>query len=180
MARRISRIIERDRGWKKFKREMRKTNKARVRVGVLTADGSQTKRVKTVGGKKAPRDLPNLATVALWQEFGTYTKDGSVWVPERSFIRSTFDENRFRLRQLQIGLAKKIGLTMDIETALAILGQWMKALQIKKINDLRTPPNDPVTIKRKGSSNPLIATAQMKQSIHYKTEVPLGQEVIQG
>lgn len=36
------------------------------------------------------------------------------------------------------------------------------------IVDLRTPPNTPATIKAKGSSNPLIDTGALRQSVTYK------------
>jgi len=38
----------------------------------------------------------------------------------------------------------------------------------KYMNDLKTPPNAPSTIAKKGSSNPLIDTGALKQSVTYK------------
>ena len=38
----------------------------------------------------------------------------------------------------------------------------------KKIRDIKTPPNAPSTIARKGSSNPLIDTGLLHQSVTYK------------
>jgi len=58
--------------------------------------------------------------------------------------------------------------TMKVETALGLVGEVMADAITQKIITLRTPPNAPYTIKAKGSSNPLVDTGQLKNSITYE------------
>ena len=112
-----------------------------------------------------------IVEVATFNEFGTSN------IPERSFIRSTMDENRNALLQTNKQLFFEIVVgSMTTERALNILGMKMKALIQKKITDLRTPPNAPSTIRQKGSSNPLIDTGTMRQAVTYKVSMTGGDE----
>lgn len=54
------------------------------------------------------------------------------------------------------------------EQALNKIGVVAVAKVQKYMTDLRTPPNAPSTIKAKGSSNPLIDSGALRQSVTYK------------
>lgn len=102
-------------------------------------------------------------------DIGTFNEFGTKHIPERSFIRTTMDENEKELRAITKKLFFKMASgKMTTEKALTILGLKIQALIKKKITDLDTPLNDPVTIARKGSSNPLIDTGLMRNSITFK------------
>jgi len=107
----------------------------------------------------------SVAEVATFNEFGTET------IPERSFIRSTVDQNfnnyLERSRKLQ---SKVILQELSVKEALSVLGESIQSDIIKTINAGVDPENDPKTIERKGSSTPLIDTGQLKQSIRYKVD----------
>lgn len=103
-----------------------------------------------------------VAQVAKWNEFGTSR------IPERSFIRSTFDERNRAYSALVEKLILLVYLRQEtVLGTLAILGQMIETDIKNKIVTLRDPPNAPGTIKKKKSSNPLIDTGQMKNSIRY-------------
>ncbi|MFF5994277.1 hypothetical protein AAGS61_05920 [Lysinibacillus sp. KU-BSD001] len=111
------------------------------------------------------------AMIAGVHEFGvTIRKEsGSIVIPERSFLRSTFDEkNRewatFAKRQLPNLLEGRI----DAQTLCERLGARMVADIQEKITDLDTPPNAPSTIKQKKSSNPLIDTGGLRRRVTYR------------
>ena len=55
-----------------------------------------------------------------------------------------------------------------IADALEVVGIEASSATRTYMRDLRTPPNAPSTIKKKGSSNPLIDTGEMVQSVDYK------------
>lgn len=57
---------------------------------------------------------------------------------------------------------------LDIDTILNQLGLTAQASVQQYIVDLRTPPNAPSTVTAKGSSNPLIDTGELRQSVTYK------------
>ncbi len=129
------------------------------------------KRVKTPGtvdvgiidaGKHDDSDL-TVATIGFAHEFGTST------IPERSFIRATTKEKRGEIIKLQAKLLKKVQSgEMKVDQALGLIGSFVAGLISKKIVDIKSPPNSPKTIKEKGSSNPLVDTGQLKNSITWE------------
>lgn len=109
-----------------------------------------------------------MTLIAAANEFGT--SDGHV--PERSFIRSTIDEKN---KQYLDVLTKVTRNALDGKE-LAIKGLTRLGLRAvgdiqRKITKLKDPPNEPSTIKKKGSSNPLIDTGRLRQSIDFEVEL---------
>ena len=101
---------------------------------------------------------------AVWQEFGT-----SRGIPERPFMRGSVSRNKDKYKRQMKAAAKAItngGLTM--EQAMNQLGAAAAADIQAEIVALDSPPNAPSTIARKGSSNPLIDTGAMRQSVTWK------------
>ena len=104
----------------------------------------------------------------------TQNEFGSGNIPERSFIRSTVDENAERYAKAAEIL---VGMMIDGEIskfeALERMGQQIEKDIKEKIVNLKTPPNAPRTIAAKrGKDNPLIDSGEMLASIRYviKTE----------
>lgn len=111
--------------------------------------------------------------IANVHEFGATIRNGkgNTIIPERSFIRSTFDENKgewllFFERQLKLLLNGRL----DAKTLCERLGAKIVADIQKKIKEITTPPNAPNTIVQKGSSSPLIDTGGLRHRITYKVE----------
>ena len=143
-----------DRGYRRILRSMGATRSAKVYVGVRQG--------------KTTEDGQSLALVAAANEFGT--ADGRI--PERSFLRSTVEENRRRygdiLRDSVIKVAVLGVSTVDRE--LNRLGARAAGDVQEKIRSIDTPPNAPSTIARKGTDNPLIETGRLRQSIDWEVE----------
>lgn len=102
-------------------------------------------------------------------EIGYVHEFGGGNSPERSFIRSTLHGNRKdilkRSKELLRVITRK---TLTVEKALGLLGADVSDQISQKIVKLQDPPNNPETVKRKGSSNPLVDTGQLKNSITWK------------
>ena len=111
--------------------------------------------VGLLGDSGAHEGGTSIVEVATYNEFGTRN------IPERSFLRSTYEENKDEwisdLMQRYQSNKKMDGL-----------GMRMKRDVQKKITELSAPPNSEATIRKKKSSNPLIDTGLMRQSINYK------------
>ena len=105
---------------------------------------------------------------AQWATRGAH----SIKIPERSFMRSTFDEELPALnKRINALFDQVIKGRITPKRALDMLGMnHGKQIQMK-ITRLRTPPNAPSTIRRKKSSNPLIDSGQMRASIRHVVEV---------
>jgi len=149
-----STVEERDMGWERIKAEMEKANGAAVNVGVLS--------------DTAPRDDgADMLLIAAANEFGT--ADGHI--PARPFMRGAFDDKQRELsntadRLWNLILAGK----MDVERALRLLGEEHQGQVQEYITALDTPPNADETVRRKGSSNPLVDEGRLRNSIRYEGE----------
>lgn len=110
-------------------------------------------------------DGTNLALVASVNEFGS--DDGRI--PERSYLRSTMDENEGHFSKLfEKVLVRVVQGKLTPEQALDVIGMDAASKVRRKIDNLKDPPNAEATIKMKSSSNPLVDTGQLKQSIIHR------------
>lgn len=150
-----------DHGWIDIKSELRKAKNSYTKVGLperkdpLPADD----------GSMPITQMSELVKVGAIQEFGAPNRN----IPERSFMRAGFDKSRKLLMDTSTKLYDKIlNGTMTTEIAIKILGLF-HIDQIKAfINLLKHPANAPSTIRQKGSSNPLVNTGQMRNSIQHE------------
>lgn len=108
-----------------------------------------------------------VTNVAAWNEFGTRTRNGQVDIPSRPFYRNSFDELEDNARAT---LKEAVDpATMVVSPDLAeVIGLQSQEIVKSSIVRLRVPPNAPSTIRAKGSSNPLIDTGFMRNSVTYK------------
>ena len=92
-----------------------------------------------------------------------------VIIPERSYLRAWFDEN---VDVLQATMERLLGQVVEGKisgrAALETIGGYVVTQVQAYMVDLKTPPNAPSTIARKGSSNPLIDTGQLKDAITWR------------
>ena len=110
-----------------------------------------------------PEDGTPTAMVAAAHEFG------NAQVPERSFLRSTFDEQQDKYISMAAKLFKKaVDGKMTAKKIADLIGLEAAADVVDKINAIQTPPNSAATILKKGSSNPLVDTGHLKQSIRHE------------
>ena len=148
-------VIEIDHGWKRIERELKRMDASYVKVGLLSGAGSYA------GGGRA-----NLVDIGTFNEFGTKT------IPERPFMRQSFEKNIAAIRKRFDSLVGEIyvGRT-DTEGALHEIGERHKGEIQGEIVSGGWTPNAPSTIRKKGSSKPLIDTGAMRQAINYEVEV---------
>ena len=139
-----------DRGYKATMARLAALEELEVHVGIQN-DGAEHK------GKL-------IATYAAANEFGA----PRAGVPERSFIRSGFDDNVdllndtvTRIRDLVVDGA------LEAQTGAELLGQLHQGQVVAKIDSNVGPPLKPATIKRKGSTKTLIDEAYMKGAVRY-------------
>jgi hypothetical protein len=104
------------------------------------------------------------AQIAAVHEFG----DPEHNIPERSFLRASIAENRGRYKALNSeNLKAVLSDKMTIQNALERLGTVAAGDVKSYIRNANFEPLKAATIRRKGSSKPLIDTGQMRQSITY-------------
>ncbi len=140
------------RGGKKLQRLLREAGKggvSGVKVGFFS-----TARYE---------DGTPVAAVAAWNEFGTKT------IPERPFFRNALAESERGVSNI---LAKGIDTKkMVVDEQLAgRVGEYVQGKIRDSITALKEPPNAPETVKRKGSSDPLLDTGTLRNSVDWEVE----------
>lgn len=104
---------------------------------------------------------------------GLHVKDTTtvIKIPERAFLRNGHDENIDRiLNQTERALGLVVSGEMSVDDMLDLCGQQLATAIKTYMRDLSSPPNHPFTKERKGSSNPLIDTGGLLESITWKRE----------
>ena len=130
--------------------------KYKVKVGVIGSGASQQVEGVTVA------------------QYGYYNEVGSVLrnIPQRSFIISPITlklrESIFKHKDTY---SKMLLIEKDMKKAYDLLGVEAKGIILKAFSNRNGgawKSNAPSTIKRKGSSQPLIDTGRLRKSINYK------------
>lgn len=157
----MSRVEDKDLGLNRIIRTLNKDlDGVVVKVGVQAKDKA-VRRGK--GGSIRNTDQP-LAVIAAIHEFGLGD------MPQRSFLRSAYDENLPMIDKMIQRVANGAVFGLGTNAALNQLGNVVQAMVQRKIVDGPFTPNSPATIKRKKSSRPLIDTGHLRQSIRYVIE----------
>lgn len=147
-------LVDNDKGYKELVARVFGMGHPKITVGVHAKEGEAEHGEGTT-----------LADVATWNEFGA----GSV--PERSFLRAWFDENKERIKGvIKTLLTQVVAGKITEDVALERLGLWMQADIQKRIANGIPPPNATSTVAAKGSSTPLINEGQLRSGITFKVE----------
>lgn len=151
---------ERDLGYSRITNDLKEVNKSFVTVGIH----------EDAGRYPADDENPNpppVGLVAFKNEFGAGPTN-----PERSFMRSSIDENQSILQRKSREIKDKVlSGQMSVKNGLDSIGFMMTEMIRGKIETLRNPPNAPETIKNKPEigNNPLVDSRLMKRSVNWKT-----------
>jgi phage gpG-like protein len=151
-----------------------------VKVGIIANpdkgkwNSRSRKMVRKSNGrtKLSPASLLDIANI---HEFGSPKRN----IPQRSFLRSTWDENREKLQTVYITLIKREmkNSTRSPESILRVqelMGTWLSTKVKKKFTSNNWPKlKDPTRRGRnkKGLATPLVDTGQLRASISYHVEV---------
>lgn len=103
----------------------------------------------------------DVCDIAAWNELGT------VNMPSRPFLRKSVDENESKINNFLQSKKKDLVRGVSAEKVLKEIGIFQKDLIQEKITEGDFAPNAESTIKKKGSSKPLIDTGRMRQSVNF-------------
>lgn len=94
-----------------------------------------------------------------------------ITIPERSFLRSSHDENADAvIRQSERALGQVVIGQMSLDQYMDMVGRDYVTMVKDYIVELDSPPNHPFTVEQKGSSNPLVSTGGLVESISYRVK----------
>ena len=132
----------------RFFRELAELKDLEVRVGFQRGDASE-------------EDGTDMCDVAAYNELGTDH------IPARPFIRQSVDDNESKINSFLKEEGKGFTQGKYAEQILKEIGIFQKDLMQDKITSGSFEPNAASTIKKKGSSKPLVDTGRMRQSVNY-------------
>ena len=118
-------------------------------------------RVGFQRGKSQEEDGTDMCDVAAFNELGTDH------IPARPFIRQSVDDNESKINSFLKEEVKDFAQGKSAEQILKEIGIFQKDLMQDKITSGSFAPNAESTIKKKGSSKPLVDTGRMRQSVNY-------------
>lgn len=139
----------------------------------MTADGKKLQkmlkelaekevRVGFQAGKATEEDGTDICDIAAWNELG------NVHIPARPFLRQSVDDNVSKINSFLQSKKNDLVRGVSAEQVLKEIGIFQKDLIQEKITEGNFTPNAESTVKKKGSSKPLIDTGRMRQSVNYE------------
>lgn len=138
-----------------------------VEIGALQGDSKWLAAIHEYGCDipVTPKMRAFLATQGLHLKATTT----HIHIPERSFIRAGHDENADRImKQTERAICAVLDGAMSVDDLLDLCGQQFATAIKLYMRDLRDPANHPFTVEQKGSSNPLIDTGGLLESITWR------------
>lgn len=143
-----SNVTIKDMGFEQFKRELEAAQTATVTIGIHEGSGSV--------------DGVTIAEYAAYNEYGTSK------IPERSFMRATFDAES---QNISNQFAREWNLILQgkstVYRSLSLVGLKHETKVRERIGSNIQPKNAPSTIAQKGSSRTLIDTGTMLNTVRY-------------
>ncbi len=143
-----------------------------VAVGILSKTDGEILMIANVHEFGTDIKVTDKMRVFFLYEFGIPLKPTTkvIRIPERSFIRSAYDN---KSDEVYVDGAKLLdGVvegTLSAKEFYTALGQvTVDVIKNYLISEVNSPPNTALTIANKGSSNPLVDTGRLVESIAYE------------
>lgn len=154
-------------GFPNMKKRLEAINGTAVEVGVLQGEHAWLASIHEYGCS-----IPVTPKMRAWFHYqGVHLSPSTtvITIPERSFLRAGYDENRDAVMQ------KAQQLLADVASGRMSADALYKAVGLElssKIKDyarsLNSPANQPFTTDRKGSSNPLVDSGDLIGGINWR------------
>ncbi|WP_025727713.1 hypothetical protein [Heyndrickxia ginsengihumi] len=119
-------------------------------------------------------DIPVTDKMRAWFAYQGYPlkkETKIIHIPERSFLRSGYDENIDSIsKKIKEMMPDVIAAEVDPDTFMDAIGKEFAGLIQKKLKSIESPPNTEMTTQRKGSSNPLQDSGQLAGAIRHEVD----------
>lgn len=141
----------------------------KVNVGALKGEHAWLSGIHEYGCKI--KVTPKMRAWFAYQGYPLKKTTTVITIPERSFLRGGFDEHHESvLKKIDLLIPLLLEGRIGREDLFSAAGETL-ATKIKTYaRNLDSPPNAKMTVERKGSSNPLVNTGDMIESISYEVE----------
>ena len=181
-------VVDKDNGWDRIQKQTVEIKGYGVKVGVLgdknRDDGGDMVMIALVNEFGAEINHPGGTPYKIVEgghavftskgdpEATGVTQPHTINIPSRSFIRGAYGEHRKEIGETKDRLARLVlAGKLDVDRAMKVLGQEHVEQIREYMTALDQPPNAPSTVARKrGSTNPLIDTGQLRRSIDWERD----------
>ena len=143
-----------------------------INVGILSDESEELKMIASV--HEFGCDIQVTNKMRGWFGANGYPlrKETTVIrIPERSFLRSGYDEN---IQDIANEIEQQLPNVFlnDVDPAMFMdhIGMKFAGMIKKKIRDIKSPANSDMTIERKGSSNPLVDSGNLLSSVRHEVK----------
>lgn len=163
--------ITRDGHLKKVIKDIGVANKKKLEVGVFPESGELEKIARVHEFGCTIQVTPKMRAFLHREGLHLKASTGTIVIPERSFIRAGYRQNRKKfVRRSGEFIKQSLQNRVSLQPVIDRLGAELAGDLQEYAIDLKSPENHPFTIAKKKSSNPLIDTGRMVDQITYKVE----------
>ncbi|MDQ0299642.1 hypothetical protein J2S78_002062 [Salibacterium salarium] len=153
-------------------RVIKELSSKRVEVGVFGDDDSHLLMIARV--HEYGTDIEVTDKMRGWFAYQGYPlkeETTEINIPERSFVRSTFDQEVTKLeRNVENLLYQALNLKISPQACFERIGEWMASRIQRTIEEIDDPPKSQMTLERDDpmKDNPLISSGRLYQSITWR------------
>lgn len=141
----------------------------KVNVGVLQGEHQWLARIHEYGCKITV--TPKMRAYLHRQGLHLKASTTVITIPERSFLRSGFDQHHKEVvDKAERTLPDVLLGTMSEDEYCKLVGTLLASKIKDYATDLNKPANHPFTVEQKGSANPLVDTGEMVRGITFEVE----------
>lgn len=141
----------------------------KIKVGALQGDHAWLAGIHEYGCRIPV--TPKMRAFLHHQGLHLKASTTEIVIPERSFLRNGHDANIDRvMEQTNRAVSLVAAGKMSVDDLLDLCGQQLATAIKTYARDLDTPANHPYTVDQKGSSNPLVSTGGLIESITWKKD----------
>ena len=167
-------IIDKDLGWKNIKKQIRSLNGLKIKIG-LWGQGDPDRNLAYRGAvhqygariRITPKMRSFLHIIGIHVKAGT----SHIIIPKRPFMSNAFDNGVNKLFRFIVNEFKKVmQKKQTMKIAIQRIGNFHESQIKREITTGDFEKNHPITIKRKGSSRPLIDKSTMRNGVEFKVE----------
>lgn len=151
---------------------LRELESYQVAVGILSKSGGDMLMIANVHEFGCSIPVTDKMRGFLAYEYGVHLKRDTkvIKIPERSFVRSSYDSKKGEIGDKGEDLIRKvIDGGLSARAFYEFLGQTCAdTIRDYMVNEVNSPANSEMTIKAKRSSNPLVDHGQLAAAITYE------------
>ena len=155
----------------KYLKVMEELSKKKVQIGVFRGDAGDEIMIRASVNEFGISIKVTDKMRAYLHYNGLHLKKETkeIKIPERSYFREGFDKKLKEIEKIvQKQFLKVMDLRLTVDAFYALVGSQLVGVVQNYMTELKDPDNSSYTVKKKGSSNPLIDTGELRSKITYK------------